>query len=118
MAGTQETTSSADSLLSKIVAAVAIAGVLGGIALVTRVEVLAARVDAIETAQTVRAQDSERLVKSEQRIEVLVTRIEGIKAAQALRAEDGERLARIEQKIETLTDLVTRLEQEKRRGKR
>ena len=73
----------ADSLLTKIVAAVAVAGVLAGIGLVTRVEVLATRVQAIE-------------------------------AAQALRAEDGERLARIEQKLETLTNLVERLERDKR----
>jgi len=73
----------ADSLLTKIVAAVAVAGVLAGIGLVTRVEVLATRVEAIE-------------------------------AAQALRAEDGERLARIEQKLETLTNLVERLERDKR----
>jgi len=59
------------SLLTKIVVTLSITGILGAIALVTRVEVLATRVVAVEATLSLRAEDGERLARIEQKIEAL-----------------------------------------------
>ena len=59
------------AFMTKTVGVCVVAGILGGIALVTRVEVINSRVIAVEADLAHRAEDGERLARIEQRLENL-----------------------------------------------